>query len=135
MNAVAHKNYVSKSSVQVMVFIDRIEVWNPGGLPEDLTVEQLGVPHPSIPRNRLLCEPLYLARYIERAGTGTLDMIRVCRNAGLPEPEFINKGERFVTILWRSWLSDEVMTRLGLNDREKNAAIYVRKHGSENTEG
>jgi hypothetical protein len=32
-----------------MVFADRIEVWNPGGLPEDLTADQLPVPHPSIP--------------------------------------------------------------------------------------
>ena len=129
VNAVAHKNYASKSSVQVMVFIDRIEVWNPGGLPEDLTVDQLGEPHPSIPRNRLLCEPLYLARYIERAGTGTIDMIRVCKNAGLPEPEFINKGERFVIILWRNWLTDKLIATFGLSEREKNAVIYVRKHG------
>ncbi len=30
VNAVAHRNYASKAAVQVMVFADRIEVWNPG---------------------------------------------------------------------------------------------------------
>lgn len=129
VNAVAHRNYGSNSSVQVTVFADRIEVWNPGGLPENLTVDQLREPHPSIPRNRLLCEPLYLARYIERAGTGTIDMIRVCKNAGLPEPEFCNMGERFVTVLWRNWLTDEVIVKLGLNEREKEAITYVKNHG------
>ncbi len=36
----------------------------------------------------MLAEPLYLAKYIERMGTGTGDMIRRCREAGLPEMEF-----------------------------------------------
>ncbi|MEI7951226.1 MAG: winged helix-turn-helix transcriptional regulator, partial [Synechococcaceae cyanobacterium ELA182] len=32
--------------------------------------------------------PLYLTQYIERLGTGTGDMIRRCREAGLSEPVF-----------------------------------------------
>ncbi len=38
--------------------------------------------------NSLFAEPLYLTKYIERVGTGTGDMIRHCREAGLPEPQF-----------------------------------------------
>jgi predicted HTH transcriptional regulator len=30
VNAVAHRDYTSAGSVQVMLFSDRIEVWNPG---------------------------------------------------------------------------------------------------------
>jgi len=128
VNAVAHRNYASKSGVQVMLFADRLEVWNPGGLPEDLTVDQLRVPHPSIPRNRLLCEPLFLAHYIERAGTGTLDMIRLCAETGLPEPEFRNEGERFITIIWRDWLTDEIMTELGLNQRQRKSVVTIKQN-------
>jgi predicted HTH transcriptional regulator len=36
----------------------------------------------------LIAESLYLTRYIERMGTGIEDMIRRCREAGLPEPAF-----------------------------------------------
>jgi predicted HTH transcriptional regulator len=129
VNAVAHRNYASKAAVQVMVFADRIEVWNPGGLPEDLTVDQLRRPHHSVPRNRLLCEPLFLAHYIERVGTGTLDMIRLCREAGLPEPEFHPEGERFVTVIRRDWLTEGLMAQLGLNERQRKAVAYVRAHG------
>lgn len=111
-----------------MLFVDRLEVWNPGGLPEDLTVDQLRVPHPSIPRNRLLCEPLFLAHYIERAGTGTLDMIRLCAETGLPEPEFRNEGERFITIIWRDWLTDEIMTELGLNQRQRKSVVTIKQN-------
>jgi predicted HTH transcriptional regulator len=129
VNAVAHRNYASKSGIQVMVFSDRIEVWNPGGLPEDLTVEHLREPHPSVPRNRLICEPLFLAHYIERAGTGTLDMIRLCREAALPEPEFRSEGERFITVIWRDWLTKAAIENFRLNDRQKQAINYLKKHG------
>ena len=43
---------------------------------------------------------LYLARYVERYGTGTGDMIQRCREAGLPEPDF-QLTDGFVTILRR----------------------------------
>jgi len=129
VNAIAHRNYASRSGVQVSVFSDRVEVWNPGGLPEDLTADQLRGPHPSVPRNRLICEPLYLAHYIERAGTGTLDMIRLCTEAGLPEPEFRSEGERFVTVIWRDWLTDAEMDKLGLLDRQKVAVREAKTRG------
>jgi len=129
VNAVAHRNYASKSGVQVMVFANRIEIWNPGGLPEDLTSDMLKGPHPSVPRNRLICEPLYLAHYIERAGTGTLDMIQLCADAGLPEPEFRGEGERFVTVIWRDWLTDAVIDELGLNERKIRAIGLMKTHG------
>ena len=89
VNAVAHRDYTSNGSVQVMVFADRVEVWNPGSLPPSLSLAQLRQPHGSIPANPLLAEPLYLTQYIERLGTGTGDMIRRCREAGLPEPVFL----------------------------------------------
>ncbi len=129
VNAVAHRNYASKAAVQVMVFADRIEVWNPGGLPENLTVEELHRPHHSVPRNRLICEPLYLAHYIERAGTGTLDMIRLCREADLPEPEFRHEGERFVVVLWRDWLTDAVLAGLELNERQRQVLTVIKRDG------
>ena len=88
VNAVAHRDYTDNGSVQVMLFADRLEVWNPGRLPPSLTLEKLRVAHGSVPGNPLLAESLYLAEYIERMGTGTLDMIRRCIEADLPEPEF-----------------------------------------------
>lgn len=88
MNAIAHRDYTSNGSVQVMLFADRLEIWNPGALPAALTLEKLRHPHPSVPHNPLLAEPLYLTKYIERMGTGTGDMIRRCREVGLPEPTF-----------------------------------------------
>ncbi|MDO8477806.1 MAG: ATP-binding protein [Candidatus Rokubacteria bacterium] len=129
VNAVAHRDYTSNASVQVMLFADRLEVWNPGELPPALTLAQLRVPHPSIPHNPLISEPLFLARYIERAGTGTLDMIARCREVGLPEPEFRQDGGQFVITLWRDWLTQKAIDALGLNERQKQAVALVRKNG------
>ena len=100
VNAVAHRDYTSNGSVQVMLFADRLEVWNPGSLPPPLTFEKLRGPHASVPANPLLAESMYLVSYIERMGTGTLDMIRRCVAAGLPEPEF-TLTDVFVARVWR----------------------------------
>jgi len=100
VNAIAHRDYRSTASVQVMLFADRLEVWNPGTLPPALTLDKLRGPHGSFPGNPLLAEPLYLTKYIERMGTGTGDMIRQCRAAGLPEPEF-RLTDGFVTTIRR----------------------------------
>jgi len=86
INAIAHRDYHSNASVEVRLFADRLEVWNPGHLPGVLTLESLRADHPSVPYNPLLAEPLYLTRYIERVGSGTQAMIEHCREAGFPEP-------------------------------------------------
>lgn len=101
VNAVAHRDYASNASVRVMLFSDRLEVWNPGELPATLTPDRLAKPHASIPRNPLLANPLFLAGYAEHAGTGTLDMIARCREAGLKAPEFRQDGGSFIQTLWR----------------------------------
>jgi predicted HTH transcriptional regulator len=33
VNAIAHRDYHSHASVEVRLFADRLEVWNPGALP------------------------------------------------------------------------------------------------------
>lgn len=72
VNAIAHRDYTSNGSVQVMLFKDRLEIWNPGALPMGWTTEKLKTLHSSVPFNPLLAHPMYLAGYIERLGTGTI---------------------------------------------------------------
>ena len=121
VNAVAHRDYASNASVQVMLFADRLEIWNPGHLPPSLTPESLRVPHASIPHNPLIAEPLFLTRYVEKAGTGILDMIGLCEAAGLPAPQFRQEGEQFIQTLWRpttvatAQVTAQVGTKLALS--------------------
>ena len=129
VNAIAHRDYVSAGAVQVCVFADRIEVWNPGELPSPLTPERLRHPHSSIARNQRLCETLFLARYIEKFGTGTLMMIRESLAHTLPEPDFTQRGGEFITTVWRDWLTEKVVTALGLNERQSQVIAYIKLHG------
>ncbi|HUT36137.1 MAG TPA: ATP-binding protein [Planctomycetota bacterium] len=126
VNAVAHRDYDSNAAVQVMLFADRLEVWNPGELPPGLTPDLLRIEHPSIPRNPLICEPMFLAHYAEKAGSGTLDMIARCQQTGLPAPDFEQRGSQFVTTIWRDWLTAPALSRLSLNDRQRAAVRFVR---------
>jgi len=129
VNAVAHRDYTSGGAVQVSVFADRVEVWNPGMLPESLTTESLRHPHGSIARNHRLCEPLFLARYIEKYGTGTLMMIRESLAHALPEPAFAQRGGEFITAIWRDWLTPQVLAGYNLNERQKQALLYIKAQG------
>jgi hypothetical protein len=109
VNAVAHRDYTSTGSVQVMVFRNRVEVWNPGRLPNQLTLADLKKDHESFPANPLIAEPLFYAGYIERIGTGISDMVKNCLEAGLTEPEFQQEAS-FKAILWRKAEATEQVT-------------------------
>jgi predicted HTH transcriptional regulator len=128
VNAIAHRDYHSNASVEVRLFTDRLEVWNPGRLPGTLTLDDLRNDHPSVPNNPLIAESLYLTRYIEKAGSGTQRMIELCRSAGLPEPQFEQRSGSFVITLWRDWLTDKVLAELDLNNRQVQAVEYVKSH-------
>jgi ATP-dependent DNA helicase RecG len=77
----------------------------------------------------LIAEPLFRVKYVEKAGTGTTDMIADCRKAGLPEPDFEQRGPHFVVTLWRDWITHEVLSELNLNDRQQQVVTYVKKTG------
>lgn len=129
INALAHRDYHSNASVEVRLFADRLEIWNPGALPGTLTLEKLRGDHASVPNNPLLAESLYLTGYIEKLGSGTQKMIELCRQAGVPEPDFELRDGFFVATLWRDWLTAEVMASLGISDRQARAVAHVRKAG------
>ena len=122
VNAVAHRDYTSPAPVQVAVFSDRVEVRNSGRLPPELTLEQLKVEHASFPRNKQIANTLFLAKYIEQLGTGTSDIYRRCREAGLPEPRFEHVGTEFVFTVSRL---ESALAAIKLSDRQASAVAYV----------
>jgi len=44
----------------------------------------------------------------------------------LPEPDFEQRGNQFVTTLWRDWLTPGVLKRYDLNDRQAKAIQFVK---------
>ena len=86
-----------------MLFADRLEIWNAGSLPSGWTVDMLLKPHTSLPPNELIAGPMYLKGYIERLGTGTEDVAKLCARSGLPAPGFA-EGVDFRAVLKRKRL-------------------------------
>lgn len=130
VNAVAHRDYNTTSSVQVMVFLDRVEIWNSGTLPGNLKVEDLRKPHSSHPSNPTLANVLYFGDYIQQVGSGTTEMIRQCKAQGLPEPEFISvRNLEFKTILPRDIFTEVALQQSDLNERQLQAVKMVKEKG------
>ena len=108
INAVAHREYYSKASIQISVFKNRIEVFNPGSLPDELELSDLPNVHGSYPHNPLLANLMFLTGDIERFGTGILEMIKLSKEADLIAPDFvINEG--FKVILWRPFATTKAI--------------------------
>lgn len=129
VNAVVHRDYLSPSKVQVRVFDDYIEVWNPGELPKGWTVEKLKQKHESIPRNPLLFKQFFWAKYVEDVGGGTLDILSECKKWGIAEPEFEDTGTAIVVTFRRSVFTPEILAKFGLNERQIKAVNFIKEQG------
>ena len=126
VNAVVHRDYDSNASVQIDVFADRVEIMNPGRLPDELTIDDLVKEHLSVPVNPFLARPFYLAGYINQLGYGTQNVVKWCRKAGLPDPKFDPAENHFRVTIWRNWLTDDRMKGLNLNERQINAVQFLK---------
>lgn len=100
-NAIAHRNYSSRGSVQVEIYQDRVEVINPGRLHPSLTVEDLYRKHESVPPNLRIAHAMYQAKYIEALGTGITDLLLKCKKCGLKKPLIEEESGRFRIVIWR----------------------------------
>ncbi|MBB6270501.1 ATP-dependent DNA helicase RecG [Pedobacter cryoconitis] len=125
LNAIVHKDYTD-STIQMSIYDDKIILWNPGKLSEDLTIEKLKSKHPSRARNKNIAEVFFKAGYIESWGRGIEKMIDALKGDGLPEPIFEeNSGGFQVTFLKESY-SKEYLNQIGLNERQIRAITYLK---------
>ena len=86
-NSIIHKLYTGVHT-QMKVWNDKIELWNDGGLPFDMTIESLMLDHSSKPRNPNIAAVFYKAGFIESWGRGITKIRNGFLSAGLPEPLF-----------------------------------------------
>ncbi|MBU2599505.1 hypothetical protein KJ849_02875 [bacterium] len=120
--------------MQLSIYDDRIEVWNPGGLPQPLIPEDLKKKHKSIPRNKLLADKLFLIKYIEQWGKGTNRVMEEMKQNNLPEPEFQNLSGGFeVTLIgpgrtFEQEIEKQKLHVLEINERQKSAIEYLKEN-------
>ena len=76
------------------------ELVNPGTFPPQLTEESIRSNHESYPYNKRIAQVLYLTKNLEKWGTGANRMIDLCREQGVPEPEW-NVENGTVSIIFK----------------------------------
>jgi ATP-dependent DNA helicase RecG len=128
INAVCHRDYTAPSNTEVRIYDDELIVWNPGGLPLGLTVEDLYKPHPSVLRNKGIGGIFYDMGLIEQWGSGIDKMRKACVKAGIPEPKF-EEHQGFRVIFRKDIYTEEYMRGKGLSERQMKATNYVKERG------
>jgi ATP-dependent DNA helicase RecG len=114
---------------EVRIFDDSITIWNPGGLPRGLTIDDLYKPHPSVLRNKGIAAALYDLGYIEQWGSGIERMRKACIKADLPEPKFEEYQGGFRVTFSKDVYTDEKLQSMGLNERQVKEVRYVKEKG------
>lgn len=121
INAVAHRDYFNKNETQLSIFDDRLEITNPGGLPEGMSLELLG--KLSIQRNPGIYQLLKDYGYMEGIGSGISKILRLVSEAGLVKPEFIATKD-FFRVIFR--IKKEEILLEGLSKRQVKGIVYLR---------
>lgn len=104
LNALVHRDYSVHTQgmpIQVLLFADRLEVKNPGGLYGRLRIDQLGKTQPDT-RNPVLATAMEVLGMTENRYSGIPTVYREMREAGLPAPVFAVERGNFVACLRRA---------------------------------
>lgn len=97
LNALIHRDYSIHTEgmpIQIIVFTDRLEIRNPGGLYGRLRLDLLGKVQPDT-RNPVIAVAMEVLNQTENRYSGIPTIYRVLKEAGLPEPEFNDQRGHF----------------------------------------
>lgn len=111
-NALVHLDLLKPAAIRLLVFDNRIEIVNPGCLPDGQTVEEIMLGN-SNPRNMLLAQ--FGSHTMPYRGLGS-GIPRVMATGS--DVEFINRadGNQFIARIWRTTQKDEITTQKANQD-------------------
>ncbi|MBC7340709.1 MAG: hypothetical protein H5U04_12825 [Firmicutes bacterium] len=98
LNALCHRDLSRVEPIYVYHHPDRLTVSSPGGLPGDITPENI-IRHRAYHRNPTLALLVERLGYVERAGIGVDTMFRVCLEQGKEPPEIRATADSVEVIL------------------------------------
>ena len=99
INALGHRDYRSTAHIQIHIFLDRVEIINPGGLLPGIKLKDLG--RLSQPRNLLLFSMMARMNLVEHIGSGIQRIRETVRSYGLKVPIFEADEDWFAVTLRR----------------------------------
>ncbi len=79
VNSFAHADYETIPEIEIGIHPGKIEIYNPGTFPDDLTpYDFINKNMPSIKRNKLILDVLFRSKDVEKAGTGFQRVNSLC---------------------------------------------------------
>src|SRR3990170_1866068 len=113
INAIIHRDYTSPADSIIKVYDDKIEFFNPGKLPDGLTITRLlKGDYVSIARNKKIAEAFKSAGLIEKYGSGIKRILNGFKEYGLPTPEFREMSSGFMVTVYKK--TEQVGTKSGI---------------------
>ena len=102
------------------IFDNRIEFYNPGKLPDSITVEDLlSNNYKSTPRNKLMADFFKSLGLIEKYGSGIQRIVEYLNRWELPQPEFRNISDGFMVTIFSNQKEKKVGGKVGGKVGEK----------------
>jgi ATP-dependent DNA helicase RecG len=77
----------------------------------------------------MIAQVFYDIGYIEKYGSGTIKIIDLCKQHGIPPPEFREVTGGFSVIFRKDIYTEEHLRNLGLNERQMKAVMYIKEKG------
>lgn len=111
LNALIHRDYsthTEDSPIRIILYRDRLEVENPGGLYGRLTINDLGK-IPADTRNPFLASSLEVMINTENRFSGIPTVMQEMKNAGLKPPVFESRRGNFKAILYNDRHTETVI--------------------------
>jgi len=130
-NALCHRDYKNQHTKVIMkIFDGKIEFYNPGGLPQDITPQN--ITEKQFSRNPVIAKILEKVQYIEELGEGWDKIIREHRNHPLKPRLPQIKSDKYTTTVTLFSVKDKFETKkvgIELNGRQKYAIEKVKSQG------
>lgn len=123
INALVHRDYSIHTEgmpIQIIMYEDRIEIHNPGGIYGRIRVDQLGKVQPDT-RNPVLASELEVLGITENRYSGIPTIKREMEKFHLQEPEFIDQRGNFVVKFYKAVKKDDE-----ISDDVNNLVLFCK---------
>lgn len=123
INALVHRDYSIHTEgmpIQIIMYEDRIEIHNPGGIYGRIRVDQLGKVQPDT-RNPVLASELEVLGITENRYSGIPTIKREMEKFHLQEPEFIDQRGNFIVKFYKAVKKDDER-----NDDVNNLVLFCK---------
>lgn len=109
--------------VQISVYKDKLYISNDCVFPEDWTADTLMQKHRSLPHNPDIAYTFYRAGFIESWGCGIEKICTLCKEYGIPEPEYtLHRND--IMMLFKT----RVPVNVPVNQRQKQILLIIKEN-------